>query len=80
VHALNDLSLIDNMRVQIREGSLFYVSGVQENIPLKLLRGWTCCYQVPYSHQSNEKIFDLIKGDRFAFIFKFTQRIIVGAR
>lgn len=36
-------------RLKIREGSLFYKPGVLENVPLKLLRGWTCCYHKPYS-------------------------------
>eukprot|EP01027_Heterolobosea_sp_BB2_P009214 GEZU01013608.1.p1 GENE.GEZU01013608.1~~GEZU01013608.1.p1 ORF type:complete len:306 (-),score=80.08 GEZU01013608.1:48-920(-) len=53
-HALSDriTSFVDHntcKRYKIREGSLFYVPGVQENISLKLLRGWHLCYHAPYS-------------------------------
>lgn len=63
-HALN------NPRVKVREGSLFVFSGVKENLPLKMLRGWTLYYHKPYSDKTTESILEGCKGIR----------ILVGAK
>lgn len=64
-HALiNRVEVSEGPRLKVREGSLFYMSGVLENIPLKALRGWTCCYRKPYSDKTSETVFQLATGTR----------------
>ncbi len=64
-HSLsNRLDLRASPRYKVREGSLFYLPGVLENVPLKLLRGWTLCYRKPYSDKTSEKVFENAKGTR----------------
>lgn len=73
-HALPDRlsheDLITHRRFKVREGSLFFVAGVQENISLKLLRGWTKCYHAPYSDRTTSKVFEKCLG----------RRILIGAK
>lgn len=61
-HALN--KLLDTPRVKVREGSLFVFSGVKENVPLKMLRGWTLYYHKPYSDKTTEQILNECPGIR----------------
>jgi hypothetical protein len=66
-HALSSRTDIINksIRMRVREGSLFYLPGVLENVPIKLLKGWTCIYQQPYSHPTTTTAFtNAIKGTK----------------
>ncbi|KAL0490163.1 cullin adaptor [Acrasis kona] len=57
-HALSDrIEVQESSRLKVREGSLFYAAGVLENVPLKLLRGWTCIYNKPYSDKTTDQVF-----------------------
>jgi hypothetical protein len=59
-----------NPRLRIREGCLFYSSGVKTNVSLSSLNGWTCCYKKPYSDSTSENSFEKCIG----------KRILVGGR
>eukprot|EP00761_Pharyngomonas_kirbyi_P010717 gb/GECH01010739.1/.p1 GENE.gb/GECH01010739.1/~~gb/GECH01010739.1/.p1 ORF type:complete len:645 (+),score=160.80 gb/GECH01010739.1/:1-1935(+) len=66
-HALKDQpQILPNMqlRTRIREGSLFYHSGVLENVEIRWLRGWTLCYHKPYADRTSSEIFRRCKGTR----------------
>ncbi|KAL9641419.1 hypothetical protein ABK040_013348 [Willaertia magna] len=70
-HALqNRIELLTAPRLKVREGSLFYVSGVVENVQIGKLKGWTLFYHKPYHHPTTEVDLQPAKGTR----------ILVGAR
>eukprot|EP01080_Neovahlkampfia_damariscottae_P010472 gene10472-2994_t len=70
-HALaNRNDKTTNHRLKVREGSLFYVAGVFENIPISALKGWNNVYYKPYSDPTSEKDLEKCKG----------KRILVAAR
>jgi hypothetical protein len=64
-HALSRRSdVVKTPRMKVRDGSLFWYPGVLENVPIKLLKGWTCIYQQPYSHSTTESVINDTKGAR----------------
>lgn len=72
-HALHSSDFgLTNPRSKIREGILFYGSGIYENLPLESLNGWNCVYKKPYSDKTNESIFD-------SKILN-SKKILIGAR
>jgi hypothetical protein len=70
-HALANINdSTPSHRLKVREGSLFYVAGVFENIPITSLKGWNNVYYKPYSDPTSEKDLEKCKG----------KRILVAAR
>jgi len=70
-HSLqNRIEVFNSPRMRVREGSLFYVSGVCENVPISKLKGWCLFYHKPYHHPTSEADIQAAKGTR----------ILIGAR
>ena len=70
-HALqNRIDLFNSARLKVREGSLFYVSGVCTDVPISKLKGWCLYYHKPYHHPTSEADIQAGKGTR----------ILIGAR
>ncbi|KAG2393388.1 hypothetical protein C9374_006919 [Naegleria lovaniensis] len=70
-HALqNRIDLFNSARLKVREGSLFYVSGVCTDVPISKLKGWCLFYHKPYHHPTSEADIQAGKGTR----------ILIGAR
>ena len=70
-HSLqNRVDLFNSARLKVREGSLFYVSGVCTDVPISKLKGWCLYYHKPYHHPTSEADIQAIKGTR----------ILIGAR
>lgn len=71
-HALQSSDFgLSNPRSKVREGILFYGSGIYENLPLESLNGWDCIYKKPYSDKTNESIFEKVQNSK---------KILIGAR
>lgn len=71
-HALNNRNdFLLNPRLKIREGTLYYVSGVCEDTPIDMLKGWKLVYRKPYSEKTLES--DIDKCIKW-------KRILVAAR